>query len=117
MEILYRAKTIQVFLKSYLGFKLPWRNISEKHLSSNDSTIYKLTKTHENCVYLFSFQIFLSILLGALNLGNASSCLEAFATGRAAATSIFHTIDRVCKSQNKGHEQIGRGEKNEFLRN
>ncbi|XP_077739141.1 bile salt export pump isoform X2 [Canis aureus] len=39
-------------------------------------------------------QIFLSILLGALNLGNASSCLEAFATGRAAATSIFHTIDR-----------------------
>ncbi|XP_027979016.1 bile salt export pump isoform X1 [Eumetopias jubatus] len=39
-------------------------------------------------------QIFLSILLGALNLGNASSCLEAFATGRAAATSIFQTIDR-----------------------
>ncbi|XP_035927908.1 bile salt export pump isoform X1 [Halichoerus grypus] len=39
-------------------------------------------------------QIFLSILLGALNLGNASSCLEAFATGRAAATGIFQTIDR-----------------------
>ncbi|GAB5575717.1 bile salt export pump isoform X1 [Prionailurus iriomotensis] len=39
-------------------------------------------------------QIFLSIIVGALNLGNASSCLEAFATGRAAATSIFQTIDR-----------------------
>ncbi|XP_030885490.1 bile salt export pump [Leptonychotes weddellii] len=39
-------------------------------------------------------QIFLSILLGALNLGNASSCLEAFATGRAAATGIFQTIDQ-----------------------
>ncbi|XP_059962380.1 bile salt export pump isoform X2 [Mesoplodon densirostris] len=39
-------------------------------------------------------QIFLSVLVGALNLGNASSCLEAFAAGRAAATSIFETMDR-----------------------
>ncbi|XP_011902301.1 PREDICTED: bile salt export pump isoform X4 [Cercocebus atys] len=39
-------------------------------------------------------QIFLSVIVGALNLGNASPCLEAFATGRAAATSIFETIDR-----------------------
>ncbi|XP_058156668.1 bile salt export pump isoform X2 [Dasypus novemcinctus] len=39
-------------------------------------------------------QIFLGVLIGALNLGNASPCLEAFATGRAAATSIFATIDR-----------------------
>ncbi|XP_036176291.1 bile salt export pump isoform X4 [Myotis myotis] len=38
--------------------------------------------------------IFLSVIVGALNLGNASSCLEAFATGRAAATSIFETIDQ-----------------------
>lgn len=85
--------------------------------SPNDGTIYKLTRTRENYVYLFSFQIFLSILLGALNLGNASSCLEAFATGRAAATGIFQTIDRVCESQSKGREQVGGGEKNEVLRN
>ncbi|XP_053452714.1 bile salt export pump isoform X2 [Nycticebus coucang] len=39
-------------------------------------------------------QIFLSVIVGALNLGNASPCLEAFATGRAAAASIFETIDR-----------------------
>uniref|UniRef100_H0V6N1 Bile salt export pump n=1 Tax=Cavia porcellus TaxID=10141 RepID=H0V6N1_CAVPO len=39
-------------------------------------------------------QIFLNVLIGALNLGNASSCLEAFATGRAAAATIFDTIDR-----------------------
>ncbi|XP_053774731.1 bile salt export pump isoform X3 [Desmodus rotundus] len=39
-------------------------------------------------------QIFLSVIVGALNLGNASSCLEAFATGRAAAASIFETIDQ-----------------------
>ncbi|XP_062966992.1 bile salt export pump isoform X1 [Cynocephalus volans] len=39
-------------------------------------------------------QIFLSVIVGALNLGSASTCLEAFATGRAAATSIFETIDR-----------------------
>ncbi|XP_066134784.1 bile salt export pump isoform X4 [Saccopteryx bilineata] len=40
-------------------------------------------------------QIFLSVIVGALNLGNASSCLEAFAAGRAAATSIFETIDQT----------------------
>ncbi|XP_012637331.2 bile salt export pump [Microcebus murinus] len=39
-------------------------------------------------------QIFLSVIVGALNLGSASPCLEAFATGRAAASSIFETIDR-----------------------
>ncbi|XP_006867076.1 PREDICTED: bile salt export pump isoform X1 [Chrysochloris asiatica] len=39
-------------------------------------------------------QIFLSVLIAALNLGNASACLEAFASGRAAASSIFQTIDR-----------------------
>ncbi|KAM5280513.1 bile salt export pump isoform 2-T2 [Ctenodactylus gundi] len=39
-------------------------------------------------------QIFLSVIVGALNLGQASSCLEAFATGRAAAASIFETVDR-----------------------
>ncbi|XP_077010189.1 bile salt export pump isoform X2 [Tamandua tetradactyla] len=39
-------------------------------------------------------QIFLGVLVAALNLGNASSCLEAFATGRAAAVAIFETIDR-----------------------
>uniref|UniRef100_G3SXM2 Bile salt export pump n=1 Tax=Loxodonta africana TaxID=9785 RepID=G3SXM2_LOXAF len=39
-------------------------------------------------------QIFLSVLIAALNLGHASTCLEAFATGRAAATSIFETIDQ-----------------------
>uniref|UniRef100_A0A8C9DT68 Bile salt export pump n=1 Tax=Prolemur simus TaxID=1328070 RepID=A0A8C9DT68_PROSS len=39
-------------------------------------------------------QIFLGVIVGALNLGSASPCLEAFATGRAAAASIFETIDR-----------------------
>lgn len=33
--------------------------------------------------------------MGAMNLGQASPCLEAFASGRAAAKSIFETIDRV----------------------
>ncbi|XP_038607497.1 bile salt export pump [Tachyglossus aculeatus] len=39
-------------------------------------------------------QVFLGVLVGALNLGQASPCLEAFATGRGAATSIFEAIDR-----------------------
>ncbi|XP_042550095.1 bile salt export pump isoform X1 [Dipodomys spectabilis] len=39
-------------------------------------------------------QVFLSIIVGAINFGQASSCLEAFATGRGAADSIFETIDR-----------------------
>lgn len=35
--------------------------------------------------------------MAAMNLGQASSCLEAFASGRAAAKTIFETIDRVTK--------------------
>lgn len=65
--------------------------------SPNDSEDY--LQIDENYVCLFLLQIFLSVIVGALNLGNASSCLEAFAAGRAAATSIFETMDRVCKSQ------------------
>lgn len=39
-------------------------------------------------------QIFLCVVVAALNLGHATSSLEFFATGRSAATSIFQTIDR-----------------------
>uniref|UniRef100_A0A6J0T9D9 Bile salt export pump n=1 Tax=Pogona vitticeps TaxID=103695 RepID=A0A6J0T9D9_9SAUR len=39
-------------------------------------------------------QVFFGVLVGALNLGQTSPCLEAFATGRGAATNIFETIDR-----------------------
>uniref|UniRef100_A0A8C4PE57 Bile salt export pump n=1 Tax=Dromaius novaehollandiae TaxID=8790 RepID=A0A8C4PE57_DRONO len=39
-------------------------------------------------------QVFFGILVGALNLGQVSPCLEAFATGRGAATNIFETIDK-----------------------
>uniref|UniRef100_A0A8C1WEB2 ATP-binding cassette, sub-family B (MDR/TAP), member 11a n=1 Tax=Cyprinus carpio TaxID=7962 RepID=A0A8C1WEB2_CYPCA len=38
--------------------------------------------------------VFFGVLMGAVNLGQASPCLEAFASGRAAAKSIFDTIDR-----------------------
>uniref|UniRef100_A0A8C1GEF7 ATP-binding cassette, sub-family B (MDR/TAP), member 11a n=1 Tax=Cyprinus carpio TaxID=7962 RepID=A0A8C1GEF7_CYPCA len=41
-----------------------------------------------------SLQVFFGVLMGAMNLGQASPCLEAFASGRAAAKSIFDTIDR-----------------------
>ncbi|XP_037542359.1 bile salt export pump [Nematolebias whitei] len=39
-------------------------------------------------------QVFFGVLMAAMNLGQASSCLEAFASGRAAAKTIFETIDR-----------------------
>ncbi|XP_074949474.1 bile salt export pump isoform X4 [Phalacrocorax aristotelis] len=39
-------------------------------------------------------QVFFGVLVGALNLGQASPCLEAFATGRGAAGNIFETIDK-----------------------
>ncbi|XP_041056608.1 bile salt export pump-like isoform X2 [Carcharodon carcharias] len=39
-------------------------------------------------------QVFLGVLVAAINLGQASPCLETFASGRAAATNIFATIDR-----------------------
>ncbi|MEE6489516.1 hypothetical protein FKM82_015600 [Ascaphus truei] len=38
-------------------------------------------------------QVFFGVLVGALNLGQASPCLQAFASGRGAATNIFETID------------------------
>ncbi|XP_077473724.1 bile salt export pump [Stigmatopora argus] len=52
-------------------------------------------------------QVFFGVLIAAINLGQASPCLEAFASGRAAAKSIFETIDREaeinCFSEN-GHK-------------
>ncbi|XP_041821762.1 bile salt export pump-like [Chelmon rostratus] len=39
-------------------------------------------------------QVFFGVLIAAMNLGQASPCLEAFAAGRGAATLIFETIDR-----------------------
>uniref|UniRef100_A0A8C5D2M1 ATP-binding cassette, sub-family B (MDR/TAP), member 11a n=1 Tax=Gadus morhua TaxID=8049 RepID=A0A8C5D2M1_GADMO len=39
-------------------------------------------------------QVFFGVLMAAMNLGQASPCLEAFACGRAAASTIFATIDR-----------------------
>nr|XP_006013923.2 PREDICTED: bile salt export pump-like [Latimeria chalumnae] len=39
-------------------------------------------------------QVFFGVLVGALNLGQASPCLEAFASGRGAAANIFEVIDR-----------------------
>uniref|UniRef100_A0AAQ5Z596 ATP-binding cassette, sub-family B (MDR/TAP), member 11a n=1 Tax=Amphiprion ocellaris TaxID=80972 RepID=A0AAQ5Z596_AMPOC len=52
-------------------------------------------------------QVFFGVLMAAMNLGQASPCLEAFASGRAAAKSIFDTIDREpeidCLSE-EGHK-------------
>ncbi|XP_040297614.1 bile salt export pump-like [Bufo bufo] len=42
-------------------------------------------------------QVFFGVLVGALNLGQASPCLQAFASGRGAATHIFETIDKEPK--------------------
>ncbi|XP_056156884.1 bile salt export pump-like [Lampris incognitus] len=39
-------------------------------------------------------QVFFGVLIAAMNLGQASPCLEAFASGRGAATTIFETIER-----------------------
>ncbi|XP_034042603.1 bile salt export pump-like [Thalassophryne amazonica] len=39
-------------------------------------------------------QVFFGVLIAAMHLGQASPCLEAFASGRAAAETIFDTIDR-----------------------
>ncbi|XP_053327619.1 bile salt export pump-like [Spea bombifrons] len=39
-------------------------------------------------------QVFFGVLVAAMNLGQASPCLEAFASGRAAATTIYETIEK-----------------------
>ncbi|KAM5153162.1 bile salt export pump-like [Mantella aurantiaca] len=52
-------------------------------------------------------QVFFGILVAAMNLGQASPCLEAFASGRAAATTIYETIEKKpiidCMSE-EGHK-------------
>ncbi|XP_075687226.1 bile salt export pump-like isoform X1 [Rhinoderma darwinii] len=52
-------------------------------------------------------QVFFGVLVAAMNLGQASPCLEAFASGRAAATIIYETIEKTpvidCMS-NEGHK-------------
>ncbi len=40
------------------------------------------------------FQVFFSVLMGAMNLGQASPYIEAFAMAKGAARTIFHIIDR-----------------------
>lgn len=51
-----------------------------------------------SCDFNVAFlQVFFGVLMAAMNLGQASPCLEAFASGRAAAKTIFDTIDRVTK--------------------
>ncbi|XP_063789643.1 bile salt export pump-like [Pseudophryne corroboree] len=52
-------------------------------------------------------QVFFGVLVGAMSLGQASPCLEAFASGRAAATIIYETIEKTptidCMSE-EGHK-------------
>ncbi|KAM4626251.1 bile salt export pump-like [Discoglossus pictus] len=52
-------------------------------------------------------QVFFGVLVAAMNLGQASPCLEAFASGRAAATLIYETIEKEpeidCMSE-EGHK-------------
>ena len=45
--------------------------------------------------YAVCLQVFFAVLIAAINLGAASPCLQAFASGRAAAQIIFSTIERV----------------------
>ncbi len=41
-----------------------------------------------------NFQVFFSVLMGAMNVGQASPYVEAFSTAKAAAAAIFAVIDR-----------------------
>ncbi|TKS67247.1 Bile salt export pump ATP-binding cassette sub-family B member 11 [Collichthys lucidus] len=57
-------------------------------------------------------QVFFGVLVAAMNLGQASPCLEAFASGRAAAKNIFSTIDRILNDLSM---QINAGETTAFV--
>ena len=39
--------------------------------------------------------VFFSVLMGAMNVGQAAPYVEAFMTAKAAAAKIFHVIDRI----------------------
>ncbi|ETE69646.1 Bile salt export pump, partial [Ophiophagus hannah] len=53
----------------------------------------RVSNTQQPFTFYLTSGVFLGVLVGALNLGQAAPCLEAFATGRGAATNIFETID------------------------
>ncbi|TKS67246.1 Multidrug resistance protein 1 [Collichthys lucidus] len=57
-------------------------------------------------------QVFTGVLVAAIYLGQASPCLEAFASGRAAAKNIFSTIDRILNDLSM---QINAGETTAFV--
>uniref|UniRef100_A0A8B9M3K5 ATP-binding cassette, sub-family B (MDR/TAP), member 11a n=1 Tax=Astyanax mexicanus TaxID=7994 RepID=A0A8B9M3K5_ASTMX len=61
------------------------------------STNSPFNRTQHSQLEKSSEDVFFGVLIGAMNLGQASPCLEAFASGRAAAKSIFDTIDRIPK--------------------
>ena len=44
---------------------------------------------------LSASQVFFSVLMGAMNVGQATPYVEAFSMARAAAATIFSIIDRV----------------------
>ena len=47
-------------------------------------------------IELYFKQVFFAVLIGAINLGQASPNLEAFSVGRSAAALVFQIIERVC---------------------
>lgn len=57
--------------------------------------LYDATPITIPCRTFSHCQVFFGVLIAAMNLGQASPCLEAFAAGRGAATIIFETIERV----------------------
>lgn len=83
------------FLLLMFGFLLCFSmdTTSEKTIAYN---IWQLSFSWALMCWPF-FQVFFGVLIAALNLGQASPCLEAFASGRGAATIIFETIERVRK--------------------
>ena len=52
------------------------------------------SKACDRIIFL-SHQVFFSVLMGAMQVGQASPYVEAFAIARSAASMIFHVIDRV----------------------
>ncbi len=50
---------------------------------------------------LSASQVFFSVLMGAMNVGQATPYVEAFSMARAAAATIFSIIDRVPEVEGK----------------
>ena len=91
VENLYRMNE-KISQMAQLRINLLSSGFEPSLLSDQVSTLSVMPLSHGS--HCQSFQVFFSVLMGAMNVGQAAPYVEAFASAKAAAAAIFAVIDR-----------------------